>query len=274
MNIVVEEIRIHPIKSLPGIRVHSARVLSKGLENDRRWMLVDEEGKFMTQRTLPAMSGFRLEMNGRSVKVMTRHIKQEPIEFPLQPDMTEPTLSQNCTIWDDQVLVSEPFPDLSRWFSEALGVDCRLMYFPEDHARPIDPDHRPGESSDKVYHVSLADGYPVLLANAASLEELNSRLSLPVTMDRFRPNIVLRGLTPYAEDTMRRFRVGHCSFEAVKTCPRCNLITIDPETGLSAPEPLSALSEYRKKGNKVLFGMDCVPLKEETIYEGDEITLL
>lgn len=273
MRAVLDEIHIYPVKSLPGIRVPSAEVLSKGLRFDRRWMLVDMQGQFITQRKLPAMSQFNLELHDGQLHIHRRGDSTSAIELTLEPVLPEHGAFVSCVIWDDKVSAIELNPDHGKWFSHALGIPCRLVYFPEENPRPVDPDYLPSGASSQVHHVSLADGHPILLTNSASLDDLNGRLNKPVTMERFRPNLVISGLAPFAEDDLRRFTVGSCTFEAVKRCARCNLITVDPQTGNVGDEPLRTLSTYRKNGNKVYFGADCIPLQESTIHEGNEITV-
>jgi len=266
---VLDEIRIYPVKSLPGVRIKSADVLQKGILHDRRYMLVDHEGRFLSQRSHPSMCRFEVALLDRHFNIRSKESDQSII-LPLDPDASA-LRSTQATIWEDDVLVTEPFPDFSKWFSLQLGMDCRLVFFPESGGRPVDPDYIPTAGD---WHVSLADGYPLLLTNQASLQDLNDRLSNPVSMERFRPNLMISGLRAYQEDTLKNFRIGSVTFAAVKPCARCNLITIDPQTGEAGEEPLRTLNTFRRKGNKVLFGMNTIPLVNGTIHEGDEIILI
>ncbi len=268
MLLRLDEIHIYPIKSLPGLRVKRARVLGKGLEFDRRFMLVDPDGRFMTQRTLPQLSQYRLDMEGASLTISSQRSPDlGTISFNLQqPSRSGAPFA--AEVWDDTVMVSEVDPHLSEWFSQTAGTPCRLVWFPEDSPRQVDPDYAPGD-----HQVSLADGYPMLIIGTASLEALNEKLQTPVTMDRFRPNLVFSGGTPHQEDEFREFRIGKNIFAGVKPCNRCNLITIDPQTGEAGDEPLRTLATYRKRGNKILFGQNLIALNHDHIEEGNEIIL-
>ncbi|MFM7195761.1 MAG: MOSC domain-containing protein [Bacteroidota bacterium] len=147
-------------------------------------------------------------------------------------------------------------------------MGCKLVWFPEENPRAVDPDYAPSGQ-----HVSLADGYPMLIIGTATLQDLNNRLAHPVTMDRFRPNLIFSGGEPYQEDQFKEFRIGKNIFAGVKPCSRCNLITIDPETGEAGAEPLHTLSGYRKRNNKVYFGQNVIALHHDHLNEGDEIIL-
>jgi uncharacterized protein YcbX len=257
----VSEIWIYPVKSLGGIRVPSARVLEKGLEFDRRWMLVDERGQFFTQRTLPVLAlfrlsatdqGFRIEYRGESVNLVPHEAQGEPF---------------NASVWDDEVIVREVSTAASEWFSRNLGQPARLVEFEESSARQVDPDYaRNGEN------VSLADGYPLLIIGEAALADLNRRLAQPVPMNRFRPNLVFRGGQPHDEDQWGEFRIGKNAFRGVKPCSRCVMTTIDQQTAEVGKEPLATLSTYRKRENKIYFGQNVLAVDHQIIYEGDEIT--
>lgn len=257
------EIWIYPVKSLGGIRMTSASVMEKGLTNDRRWMLIDDRGKFMTQRTTPPMALFKLKAQGDTFVV--RHGDDELI-LPGRGTLEGEQIT--ATIWDDEVQVVEASPAHSAWFSKRLGIPCRLVEFPEQNPRLIDEQYRTGEE-----HVGLADGYPLLVIGQASLDDLNTRLDSPVPMNRFRPNLVFTGGTPYEEDTWKTFAVGKNKFKAVKTCARCVLTTVNQDTAEKGREPLLTLSRYRKQGDRILFGMNVIPIDCNTINEGDEIDL-
>jgi uncharacterized protein len=263
---VLEEIRIYPVKSLPGIRVNNLKVLPKGLQFDRRLMLTDENGVFMTQRTLPQLSRFAVSLQGTQFMVRSlRSEKEIIINLASPPEQGDtPTV-----IWDDEVLTREWHKEISEWFSSELDKKCKLMFFPEPSSRPIDPDYAVAND-----HVSLSDGYPFLIISSASLDELNSRLIEKVTMDRFRPNFVISGVLPYAEDRLGELRIGRNIFAAVKPCSRCVMVTVDPMTGLTGKEPLKTLSEYRTRGGKVYFGMNLIAKTYEQIQEGDEVEWL
>lgn len=257
----VSELWIYPVKSLGGIRVEKASILPKGFSNDRRWMLVDENNQFMTQRTLPPMARFHLSVSNGGFLV-THGDEQQVLPAVASGEDME------AAIWDDRVLVKAVDPGMDAWFSRLLDKPCRLVAFPEERARPVDPRFVVGDD-----HVSLADAYPMLLIGQSSLDDLNSRLDQPVPMNRFRPNIVVTGGQPFEEDGWKRFQIGKSRFAGVKPCARCILTTIDQETIVKSSEPLATLSKYRKVGNKVLFGQNLIPLTDGVINVGDELTV-
>jgi uncharacterized protein len=258
----LSEIWIYPVKSLPGIRVSQAKVMRKGLQYDRRWMLIDEQGRFITQREHPEMALFQLSLEGMEVAVKHKNRSSPSIRFHLVAEKGKPV---SATVWDDEVEVWEPSTEHSKWFSECLGMPCRLVFFPESNQRETDPDYASGEL------VSLADGFPFLIIGQKSLDDLNTRLAKKIDIRRFRPNFVFEGGEPYEEDNWRRFSIGKNQFEAVKPCARCTLTTVDPDTGMKGSEPLATLSRYRKSENKIYFGQNAIAVSYEEIKVRDEI---
>ncbi len=258
---IVSEIWIYPVKSLGGIPLTSSGVLPKGLEHDRRWMLVDEENQFMTQRVYPQMALFKTVYEEGQFFI---RYSTDIIELPFDTS----NRSSAAIIWDDSVEVQEVSIVHSRWFSERLGINCRLMSFPEHNPRPVDPFFAVNNEQ-----VSLADAYPLLIIGQSSLDDLNSRLKEPLPMNRFRPNIVFTGGYPYEEDEWRNFCIGQNRFAAVKPCSRCVLTTVNQETGEKGIEPLATLATYRRRENKVYFGQNLLPLNYTSIAMGDEIIL-
>jgi len=261
------EIWIYPIKSLPGIRVHSANVMEKGLQGDRRYMLVDENNNFMTQRQHSQMALFDIGMDGDVIRIRSQSNERLSTLFV---GFEKPASAPMKTlIWDDEVEVQEVNPAYSKWFSEALNVKCRLVFFPEENARRVDPNYVKEE-----HHVSLADGYPYLIIGRSSLDDLNQKIGRELSMRRFRPNFVFEGGAPFEEDVWHNFGVGAVRLAGVKPCGRCVLTTVDPETRIKGEEPLRTLATYRIKDGKVRFGQNVIALNTGEIKEGDEIHLL
>jgi uncharacterized protein len=258
----ITAIWVYPIKSLGGVPMKSARVMPKGLEWDRRWMLVDENNQFMTQRVFPTMALFKLAVNSEHLSVSFNH---DLLQVPLQHEIGN---MFEASVWNDKVMVGEVSKVFSDWFSARLGVSCRLVSFPEINPRPVDPNFAVNEDQ-----VSLADAYPFLIIGEASLRDLNSRLDEPVPMNRFRPNLVFSGGEPYEEDRWKNLRVGINRFRGAKPCARCALTTVNQETAIKGTEPLATLSKYRKEGNKVLFGENLIALDYKEIAINDEIIL-
>jgi uncharacterized protein YcbX len=261
----LSEIWIYPVKSLGGIRLKTARVLEKGLQHDRRWMLVDREGKFLTQRVYPEMALFKLSINDHQLSV-THSKKQSVHTISLQPHLGNE--QHRVTIWDDVVSAFEVSADSSSWFSQMLGIPCKLVFFPEENERKVDPRYATADEN-----VSLADGYPFLIIGEASLADLNSKLQKPLPMNRFRPNFVFSGGNPYEEDRWKQFSIGSNRFIGVKPCSRCVLTTVDQETAEKSDEPLRTLATYRKRENKIYFGQNVLAVDHTFVTEGDAIHL-
>jgi uncharacterized protein len=257
----LSEIWIYPIKSLGGIRMPHAQVRPKGLQYDRRWMLIDDEANFITQRVHSIMAFFKLSFSG---ELFTIKFGEDVIQLPVNaPVSTEPV---NASIWDDNVEVFEVLGEYSQWFSQRLGINCRLVYFPEQIQRYVDEKYR--IDNDQV---SLADGYPFLIIGQRSLDDLNSRLKIPVPMNRFRPNFVFTGGEPFEEDRLRKFTIGKSRFVGVKACSRCVLTTVNQETAEKGLEPLATLATYRRVNNKIYFGQNLLAIDCYEVYEGDKI---
>ncbi len=260
----ISQLYIYPIKSLGGISVQQAAVTDRGLEYDRRWMLVDDKGVFLTQRILPAMALLQVEMAGPALKVYPKNDKGNSILIPLEAESGD---EMEVIVWDDtcsSLLVSK---DADKWFSEMLGLSCHLVYMPDSSLRLVDKGYaHNGEVT------SFSDGFPTLIIGQASLDDLNQRLSMQIPIDRFRPNIVFKGGRPFEEDEMHSFTINGIQFAGVKPCARCVITTINQSTGEKGKEPLQALSGYRQVNNKVLFGMNLLHEGEDIIHVGDVIT--
>lgn len=255
-------IYLYPIKSLSGIAVEEAIVGEKGFRHDRRFMLVDPSGVFITQRTHHQMALIDVAFAGMPIstlRIWHRHRPADVLEVPLEP-VVETRVPLPVSIWDSEhvaaVAVSE---QADRWFSAVLGQPCRLVYMPDTSHRPVEPTYALPDDEGRLPAVSFADGYPYLLIGQASLDDLNHRLPAPIGMARFRPNLVVAGSLPYEEDSWRRFAINGLTFYGVKPCARCVLTTIDPATGQKGPEPLRTLTTYRRWNHKILFGQNLLP---------------
>ncbi len=265
-QLTLTEIRIYPIKSLGGIALGKAQVRKKGLQHDRRWMLIDERGVAMTQRDFHEMALFKPRIDGQQMTI--EYTRDGQVISSARCNVSNPASGDKITaqVWADAVSVLEVDRVLSQWFSDHLRVNCRLVAFPEKNPRAVDPRYAVGND-----HVSLADAYPFLMIGQASLDDLNSRLDTPVPMNRFRPNFVFTGGTAFAEDSWRELTIGQLKFVAVKKSARCNLPTVNQDTAVTGPEPLRTLSKYRKVGNNVYFGQNLITLDEGMVAVGDVI---
>ena len=253
---------VYPIKSLGGISVKSAQVTDRGLRFDRRWMLVNADNGFITQRTVPLMALIRVALGPGGLHV-TSALHPDPLFVPYQP---EGACFDEVYVWEDTCRAQFVSAEADRWFSEALRLPCRLVYMPDDTLRATDPDYAPAGSI-----TSFADAFPFLLIGEASLDDLNGRLDQPVPMDRFRPNIVFTGGEPFFEDSMREFFIRNIRFQGVKPCARCPIPTIDQETAERGKEPLRTLARYRFRDNKVYFGQNLIHHGLGEIAVGDPI---
>ena len=260
---------LDPVNSLGGYAVTDAEVTARGLRHDRRWLLVDERNRFLTQRqhpelallvVAPAYNGFLLSHRQRP------ELLSLFIPFEAQPDRT-----LFVTVWDDILWAWRGAVEADEWLSEALGRTCRLVYMSDMVRRDVEPDLNP-----EGQLVSFADGYPFLLAGEAALADLNTRLAEPVLMNRFRPNLVFGGGEAYEDDTWEQFRIGDVPFRAVRGCGRCVLTTIDQQTAQKNPlgDPLRTLATYRKAENSTLFGQNVTGPGHGRLRVGDAVTVL
>lgn len=261
MNYSVTELYIYPIKSLAGIAVQSAKAEEMGFENDRRWMLIDENHEFITQREHPKLSQFYPEI--KEGKIAISHYDTIH-EFFIDENLDESIFSK---VWSDESKVAEVNKATSKWFSEAIGFPCKLV-------KLISKGDRKHSSSrlDQTLNVSLADGYPYLLAGSKSLEFLNERLDEKITIQRFRPNIVISSTVAHEEDFFDTFQIGEVKFKNAKPCGRCVMVNNNPETAMVSKEPLKTLSTYRTSNNLVYFGTNVIGLNEGIIAIGDTLS--
>lgn len=262
---IISRLYIHPIKSLAGIRVDAFSLTDRGPAHDRRWMLVGADGEFMTQRRHPRMVLLQTALEDGELVVLEQGDPHDCLRIPAVAETGE---SLQVRIWDDVCTAVHPFTHASSWFSRKLDMDVRLVYMPETSHRAVDPDYAPDGAI-----TGFSDGYPLLLIGEASLDDLNARLPMPVSMERFRPNIVVAGAGAYAEDTLFHFRIADIRFSGVKRCARCVLTTIDPATGLGGQEPLRTLAGYRTVDGNVMFGMNLLHEGTGMVRVGDRLMI-
>lgn len=261
----LSQIWIYPIKSLGGICLQKASLREQGLQWDRRWMLLDEKGQFLTQRQFPEMALLEVNLQPDALQVTHRKKSMLPLEIPF--DLKMPAEVLNAPIWEDSSKAFVLSQDVNRWFSEALSRSCRLVYMPDEGERRVT-----GKTSGRQQKVSFADSYPILLIGQASLNDLNSRLKEPVPMNRFRPNLVFSGGVPFEEDSWHSFTIGGQQFWAEKPCARCVVTTIDQETAIkNKKEPLATLATYRQWNQKLLFGQNLLYEANGAVQVGDII---
>ncbi|MES2829993.1 MAG: MOSC N-terminal beta barrel domain-containing protein [Bacteroidota bacterium] len=259
------EINIYPIKSLGGISLQEALVEERGLQYDRRWMLIDEDNVFITQRTYHELALLQVSMIGDQVSITHKLDPQQQISFPVTAQIGEP---KTVTVWDDVTSGVEVDKEVSSWFSNFLKMKVKLVKMPSNENRLVETKYA---SNNEV--VSFADGYPNLIIGEASLNGLNEKLTDPVLMDRFRPNFVFSGGEPHIEDSFSTFQISDTLFTAVKPCARCVLTTVDQQTGIKGQEPLRTLAGYRTIDKKVMFGQNLIHEGAGMVRIGDELKI-
>lgn len=263
MSLHLASIHVYPVKSLGGFAPSAAQLTDRGLQHDRRWMLVDEQGKFLSQRELAAMAclhcspedeGFLVHdlRNGASLQLPWSIAKGE---------------SQRAQLWSDTLPMLHGDPAWDAWFSAQLERTVHLVYMPDASKRNTDGRYAKGMTT-------LSDAFPYLIISQASLDDLNARLSEPVGMERFRPNFVIADGVPYQEDGWKNIRIGRFSFDLVKACARCVIITTDQQRGERSKEPLSSLAKYRAHGQKVRFGMYAMGSGTGSLHTGDDVIVI
>ena len=261
----VAEIRIYPVKGLRGRPVADAVVEPWGLAGDRRYMVVDETGKFLSQRELPRMAVLEAALRPGGLNLSGPGLGLLAVDEP-GPEVP----SRDVTVWRDRVPARDAGNAAAVWLSAALGRACRLVHMADPAAaRQVDPDF--SESQDRV---SFADGFPVLVTNAASLADLNARLPVPIPMDRFRTNIAVVEAEAWAEDGWQRLHIGPVPFAGTKDCARCAVTTVDQDTGERSPEnePVRTLAQFRRKaGGRIIFGQNLIPRGTGRIAVGDTV---
>lgn len=262
----LSEIWIYPVKSLGGIRLAEANVEERGLQYDRRWLIIDENNVFITQRVFGQMALIDVALESSGLKIFLRNNPENNVIVSYEPGSEEKV---SVTIWDDIVNAVTVSDEADAWLSAQLDKRVRLVMMPESTERKADPKY-----ASNGENVSFADGFPFLVISQASLDELNSRLEEPISMVRFRPNFVIAETMPFEEDQWKRIRVGELDFEIVKPCGRCVLTTVDPATGEKGAEPLKTLASYRRVNNKVLFGQNMVASNFGLVKEGDVLEVV
>lgn len=262
-KITLSAITVYPIKSLAGISVTQWSVVATGLQYDRQWMLIDEQGHFLSQRALPKLALIKTAL--RNEQLIISAPQQAPLVIPLQA--TDGQLIPSV-IWQDYCLSLHVATEVDHWFSDFLGRDCRLVTLPPESIRRVDANY--AQATDQV---AFADAFPFLLIADNSLAALNEAMQLSLDMRRFRPNLVVSGCTAYAEDTWREIRIGDIDFRLPKPCSRCAIPSIDPDSAEYNKEPLVTLNRLRRWQNKVYFGQNVLHNQCGILTVGDSVQI-
>jgi len=263
---ILKSMFIYPVKSLRGIELKEAKMQIQGLEYDRRWMVLDENGEFLTQRNIPEMALVETEISDEFL--ILRKEGFGSVNVPLAEKEQE---LSSVMVWKDETVGYMESEEVSIWLTKVLGQKCSLTRMPSSAMR---------NSPKGEKQVSFADSQPVLIVNEKSLEELNSRLEVPILMSRFRANFVVEANEAWEEDNWKGFKIGKTEFEITKACGRCSVVTIEQETGEKvSKEPLTTLAKYRFFNKNVNFGMrakwneTAVAEKEVLIKVGEKVVL-
>jgi uncharacterized protein YcbX len=270
----VAGLHIYPVKSTRGQDVEAAQVDRWGLAGDRRFLVVDDDNRHVTAREdARLLSVSAVERGGSELILHGPHA--DPIVVHV---LGRPTTK--VQIWRDEVSAVRPSAEADAWFSALLGRDVGLVWLDDPTSRPVNPAYgAPGDT------VSFADGYPLLLTATASLSQLNDWITAtaaergefdvePLTMRRFRPNVVIETTEPFAEDGWWRVRIGSVPFRVAKGCDRCVLTTIDPDTLVKGHEPIRTLARHRKRDGKVWFGVNLIPDGTGPVWLHEDVEVL
>ncbi|MDD2865143.1 MAG: MOSC domain-containing protein [Methylococcales bacterium] len=245
---VLSDIYIYPVKSLAGIRVENWEVVETGLKYDRQWMLIDEQGQFLSQRRLPKMALIQTRLTESELILSAPNFAD--LHLSLEP---KDGAIISSTVWKDCCDARHVSNEADAWFREVLQIPCTLVYLPPETKRGVDLNY--ALEADRV---AFSDGFPFLIISENSLNSLNSQLENPVEMARFRPNLVISGCEAYAEDFWREIQIGNIDFRLPKPCSRCSVPAINPNTAEVGKEPLTTLNRLRKANGKIYFGQNAL----------------
>jgi uncharacterized protein YcbX len=265
---VITELNFYPVKSCAGIALREATITSAGLMSehiyDREWMVVDWHGNFLTQREHPRMALIQPRIRAEMMELRAPGMLRLHVPLDLPDPADAPTL--DVRVWNDTVKAYDCDETTATWFSNFLGVPCRLVRFHPDARRVANPEWTGGVEAPTLF----SDGYPVLVISEASLSDLNEKLAAQgretLPMNRFRPNIVVGGTEAFDEDYAESIRIGEAILKPVKPCPRCPIPSVDQATGEVGPDPLDILRSYRanpRVDGAITFGMNAILLAGE-----------
>lgn len=253
----IQHLFVYPLKSAGGAEVEQVKLTPTGFDLDRKWMLVDENGKFLSQREIPEMAFLRVQLKIEGCEVFSLQQVDGDEKLFLHPEHFS-TNKVRATVWSDQCLVNHVSEQADAFFSSRLKRNVRLVFMSEDVKRLVDSKFNRGHDI-----TSFSDGFPFLMIGSASLDELNRRLKEngyqeELGWDRFRPNIVVQTEVPFEEDHWKFFEANGIRFDVVKPCARCVITTTNQQTAARNREPLQTLAQFRAKENKVMFGQNCL----------------
>lgn len=264
----LQSLTIYPVKSCGALELLESEVEARGLRYDRRWMIVDESGRFLSQREVPQLATIRPRLSPSELVLRCGNAQ---LDIPLHSDNSQ---SMSVQIWGDDVEVVRVGELADDWLRDVLGVDAHLVWMPDEAKRLVDTAY-----AHQSEITSFADGFPFLVLSQSSVDDLNDRIlsggEEAIETNRFRSNFVVSGALPYDEDSWSHFRIGDCEFEVVKPCSRCAIPTIDQTTGQrTGKEPLRTLATYRQRNGNIYLAQNALPRKLGRVRVGDEIEVL
>lgn len=267
-ELTLSGIHLYPVKSCAGLDLNTVKLDRFGPSGDRRWMVVDSDGQFLSQRQVPAMALIRVQPLDDGGLLLESGETGCRVARPGDDARELP-----ATVWSDRVAAADAGNDVAAWLTQVLGRHCRLVYMPDEARRLVDTDYaRQGET------VGFADGFPLLLISEGSLAELNARLQAAghpaVPMNRFRPNLVVSGCAPFAEDGWKRVAIGDVELEVAKPCARCAIPSIDQSTAQRDPYINRALAAFRRFDRQIMFGQNLLYRHPGKLRTGDPVTVL
>ncbi|MBX9669562.1 MAG: MOSC domain-containing protein [Candidatus Obscuribacterales bacterium] len=273
-KLTVSSLHYYPVKSCAGIDIDAAQIVDRGIKDDRGWLVVDDDGKFITQREIAKMALIKATVVGGD------HERGLHLEGPGMPSLvvlesaalTDDDDRCKCrvTVWNDTCTAVDQGHPASEWLSRFLETPAHLVRMYEQEVRKV----RSESESATPSQVSFQDGFPLLVISTASLADLNSRLEEALPMNRFRPNIVVDGAQPFEEDQWLSIRIGDIVFEMDSPCSRCVITTIDQSLAVAGKEPLKTLASFRREGKQVMFGQNAIHLNNGTIKINDTVEIL
>lgn len=263
MQAHIHSLYVYPIKSCQGIRVETAELVDTGFKYDRHWMLIDKQGRFLSQRQCADMARIKTHLGPETLSVSSDECNF--LSIPIDSDNGKRTTVQ---IWSDTCEAAGVSAQVSEWFSDFLHTECDLVFLPHEIKRSIDKDYaQPGQS------VGFADGFPLLILSLASIDMLNNQLQEKVDVDRFRANIVIDGCEAHAEDQWTQISVNDIDINLVKACSRCVIPSIHQQTAQKHPDLLKTLASYRRQDGKVYVGQNAIHQTNGNISVGQTITI-
>jgi len=262
----ISELFLHPVKSAAAIQVEHLLYDQQGPIHDREWMLVNASGKFISQRTSPKMCFIQAKLEGH--ELLLDAPEQETLRVAQMPNSINDK-GRRVTVWKDEFNATDCGDQAAQWLTQLLGKECRLVQLSKHSQRLVDTNFAHAGQT-----VGFADGFPSLIVSQASLDQFNSHLASPVDMRRFRPNIVISGCQPYAEDDWRTIRINGIEFDLVKPCSRCIMPSINPDTADKEMQINEALLQTRRRGRDTYFGQNALHRGVGEIKVGDAVELI